>query len=324
MPATCRSPYAGTPSESCALVGVSLFSDDVVIESLHSSKESVHRREESRRVCEEGCHICEEKGRHVCNEEGCHVCNEESLHTSKESFHTNREHIADNSSDSPFMSEDASDSSSDSSSSQSSTSSSFSQSTASYDPRSSFSGEEVSYESSESERASDSGTSSTTDSLRGTSKNQLALNMPAFHLTSGIGTTTYSSPEQKFSNDYSTSSDIYSAGLILVELLMWGEKSVVRRRMFKTDMHRLTVFQQLRDDPSDLPQEIVREYPQFAPIIEAMLSHIPHSRPTAKELLELPQFGKKTTRELLSVIEAKNKTIEDREKRVGVAGGNSP
>lgn len=316
MPATCRSPYARTPSESCALVGVSLFSNDVVIESLHSSKESVHRREESRRVCEEGCHICEEESRHVCNEE--------SLHTSKESFHTNREHIADNSSDSPFMSEDASDSSSDSSSSQSSTSSSFSQSTASYDPRSSFSGEEVSYESSESEQASDSGTSSTTDSLRGTSKNQLALNMPAFHLTSGIGTTTYSSPEQKFSNDYSTSSDIYSAGLILVELLMWGEKSVLRHRMFKTDMHRLTVFQQLRDDPSDLPQEIVREYPQFAPIIEAMLSHIPHSRPTAKELLELPQFGKKTTRELLSVIEAKNKTIEDREKRVGVAGGNSP
>ena len=309
-------------------MGVSLLSDDVVIESLHSSKESIRVcKEESIRVCEESSrHVCEESSRHVCEESSRHVCEKESLHTDKESLHTGREQIADDSSDSPFMSEDASDSSSssDSASSQSSTSSSFSQSTVSYDSRSSFSGEEVSYESSESEQASDSGTSSTMDSLWGTSKNQLALNMPAFHLTSGIGTTTYSSPEQKFSNDYSTSSDIYSAGLILVELLMWGEKDVLRRRMFKTDMHRLTVFQQLRDDPSDLPQEIVREYPQFAPIIEAMLSHIPHSRPTAKELLKLPHFGKKTTRELLSVIEAKNKTIEDKERRVGVAGGDSP
>ena len=40
------------------------------------------------------------------------------------------------------------------------------------------------------------------------------------YLTSGVGTSTYSSPEQKYSNCYSTSSDIYSAGLILLELLM--------------------------------------------------------------------------------------------------------
>ena len=41
-------------------------------------------------------------------------------------------------------------------------------------------------------------------------------------LTSGVGTATYSSPEQKYSNCYSTSSDIYSTGLILLELLMLG------------------------------------------------------------------------------------------------------
>ena len=82
-------------------------------------------------------------------------------------------------------------------------------------------------------------------------------------------------------------------------------------------MHRLTVFQQVRDDPSDLPPEILQGYAQFAPVLRTMLSKDPHARPTAKDILELPQFGKKTSRELLSVIEAKNEAIEAKDRRVG-------
>ena len=143
------------------------------------------------------------------------------------------------------------------------------------------------------------------------------VSRPPLHLTSGIGTTTYSSPEQRFSNHYSTSSDIFSAGLILLELLMCCCRATVTRRMFRTDMHRLTVFQQVRDDPSDLPPEILQDYAQFAPVLRAMLSKDPHARPTARDLLELPQFGKKTSRELLSVIETKNEAIEAKDRRVG-------
>lgn len=142
------------------------------------------------------------------------------------------------------------------------------------------------------------------------------VSLPPLHLTSGIGTATYSSPEQRFSSNYSTSSDIFSAGLILLELLMCYYRATVIRRMFRTDMHRLTVFQQVRDDPSDLPPEIFQSYPQFVPILEAMLSKDPNTRPTAKSLLENPQFGKKSSRELLSIIAAKTEAIEAKDKRV--------
>lgn len=87
--------------------------------------------------------------------------------------------------------------------------------------------------------------------------------------------------------------------------------------MFRTDMHRLTTFHSLRTDPTNLPEEIENNFSQYKEVLTAMLSLDPEKRPTAKDLLQMPLFAKKSKRDLLSSIEDREKQIHDMETRVG-------
>jgi serine/threonine protein kinase len=93
-------------------------------------------------------------------------------------------------------------------------------------------------------------------------------------LTAGVGTASYASPEQVKSRTYGTAADIFSAGLILLELLS----------CFETEHERLHNFQQCRNQR--LPPWIHKIYPDIAAIILACTRADPNQRPTAKDLLE--------------------------------------
>jgi serine/threonine protein kinase len=92
-------------------------------------------------------------------------------------------------------------------------------------------------------------------------------------LTAGIGTASYASPEQVKSRSYGTEADIFSLGLILLELMC----------CFETEHERLHNFQQCRQQV--LPSWIHEHYPDVAATILACTRHNPSQRPLAKTLV---------------------------------------
>eukprot|EP00936_MAST-01D_sp_MAST-1D-sp1_P000901 g901.t1 len=64
--------------------------------------------------------------------------------------------------------------------------------------------------------------------------------------TSGVGTASYASPEQLAGTNYGTPSDVFSLGVLIVELLAG----------FETAMERALAFQALRSDPPKLPAKL--------------------------------------------------------------------
>lgn len=93
-------------------------------------------------------------------------------------------------------------------------------------------------------------------------------------LTAGVGTASYASPEQVSSRSYSTEADIFSLGLILLELLS----------CFSTEHERIKAFQDCRH-LRILPDELSRYYPAAAKIVLACTEADPKKRPTAQDLI---------------------------------------
>ena len=89
-----------------------------------------------------------------------------------------------------------------------------------------------------------------------------------------VFTVSYASPEQVKSRSYGTKADIFSLGLILLELLC----------CFETEHERYHNFLQCRQHQR-LPGPITKQYPSVAALILTCTRHNPIERPTAKELL---------------------------------------
>ena len=94
-------------------------------------------------------------------------------------------------------------------------------------------------------------------------------------LTAGVGTATYAAPEQVRSKIYDTSVDIFSLGLILLELVS----------CFETDHERLHNLQQCRY--KRVPEWITSKYPDIARTILLCTKPKAHERPTAKDLISM-------------------------------------
>jgi serine/threonine protein kinase len=92
----------------------------------------------------------------------------------------------------------------------------------------------------------------------------------------GVGTLSYSSPEQLSGALYSTKSDIYSLGVILFELYT----------SFHTAMERAVSLEHLRKGL--LPEGFEQRWPEEARLIRAMTAPQPSLRPSATELLNDP------------------------------------
>ena len=93
-------------------------------------------------------------------------------------------------------------------------------------------------------------------------------------LTAGVGTASYASPEQVKSRRYSYPADIFSLGLIFLELIS----------CFETEHERLHNFQRCRDQ--QLPAWIHDHYPDLAEIVLSCTKANPSLRPSAQNLVE--------------------------------------
>jgi eukaryotic translation initiation factor 2-alpha kinase 1 len=94
-------------------------------------------------------------------------------------------------------------------------------------------------------------------------------------LTAGVGTASYAAPEQVSTRSYGKEADIFSLGLILLELLC----------RFSTEHERLQTFHDCRARRT-LPEEL-DGYPDAARTILACTEHNPRRRPSAESLLGL-------------------------------------
>eukprot|EP00429_Kryptoperidinium_foliaceum_P009997 CAMPEP_0176003228 /NCGR_PEP_ID=MMETSP0120_2-20121206/1066_1 /TAXON_ID=160619 /ORGANISM="Kryptoperidinium foliaceum, Strain CCMP 1326" /LENGTH=809 /DNA_ID=CAMNT_0017335865 /DNA_START=278 /DNA_END=2707 /DNA_ORIENTATION=+ len=93
-------------------------------------------------------------------------------------------------------------------------------------------------------------------------------------LTAGIGTRSYAAPEQLTSKSYSTAADMFSLGLIFLELVC----------CFETEHERLHNFQQCRQQEG-VQSWLTDHYPEIANIILACTSQDPNMRPSANAVL---------------------------------------
>ena len=93
--------------------------------------------------------------------------------------------------------------------------------------------------------------------------------------TEEVGTELYMSPEQLAKKPYNNKVDIYSLGLILVELLV----------PFGTQMERINDLTKLRKmDFSDSSQEKSLDSSEFD-LVKCMLDHDPNVRPEATDIM---------------------------------------
>lgn len=114
--------------------------------------------------------------------------------------------------------------------------------------------------------------------------------------TTGIGTAGYASPEQLRKDVYDEKTDIYSLGIILLELY----------HPFVTRMERAKVIDGLRTRRL-LPMAFLKKYPDVGRIILWLTEENPANRPSAAELLRCPFLERDDPISLL------NRRIEDQE-----------
>lgn len=94
--------------------------------------------------------------------------------------------------------------------------------------------------------------------------------------TAGVGTRSYASPEQMNGSAYDSSTDVYSLGIMLFELLY----------PMYTGMERNICLSRLRNQifPSDWEDTVGKAFPSLRGLIIGMLSVAPSARPTAESV----------------------------------------
>ncbi|XP_014379052.1 eukaryotic translation initiation factor 2-alpha kinase 1 [Alligator sinensis] len=115
--------------------------------------------------------------------------------------------------------------------------------------------------------------------------------------TSGVGTCLYASPEQLQGSQYDFKSDMYSLGVILLELF----------QPFGTEMERIEVLTELRN--GHIQSSFSREWPVEAKYIKLLTSKVSSQRPTAAQLLESELFH--TTERVICILKQKVKQKEE-------------
>lgn len=95
--------------------------------------------------------------------------------------------------------------------------------------------------------------------------------------TTGVGTASYASPEQLQGRRYSVRSDLFSLGLLLLELCC----------CFTTTHERSDAFQSMRRPDGSTPPRLAERSPAVARLAELLCRTVPEQRPSAAEMLEM-------------------------------------
>ncbi|XP_075755617.1 eukaryotic translation initiation factor 2-alpha kinase 1 isoform X1 [Pelodiscus sinensis] len=101
--------------------------------------------------------------------------------------------------------------------------------------------------------------------------------------TSGVGTCLYASPEQLQGSHYDFKSDMYSVGVILLELF----------HPFGTEMERTKILTSLRN--GHVPGSFKNKWPVQYKYVKLLTSEVSSQRPTAAQLLESELFNNTET-----------------------------
>ncbi|NXW93799.1 E2AK1 kinase, partial [Alopecoenas beccarii] len=115
--------------------------------------------------------------------------------------------------------------------------------------------------------------------------------------TSGVGTCLYASPEQLQGSHYDFKSDMYSMGVILLELF----------QPFGTEMERTEVLTHLRN--GQIPHAFYKKWPVQAKYVKLLTSQRSAERPTAAQLRESELFH--TTEHVISNLQQKVRQQEE-------------
>ncbi|NXF44452.1 E2AK1 kinase, partial [Oceanites oceanicus] len=115
--------------------------------------------------------------------------------------------------------------------------------------------------------------------------------------TSGVGTCLYASPEQLQGSHYDFKSDMYSMGVILLELF----------QPFGTEMERTKVLTHLRN--GQIPHTFYKKWPIQAKYVKLLTSQRSTERPTAAQLCESELFH--TTEHVISNLQQKVRQQEE-------------
>jgi len=135
--------------------------------------------------------------------------------------------------------------------------------------------------------------------------------------TQGVGTASYASPEQLSGMNYTSQSDMYSLGMILIELYA----------PFRTGHERVQAFSEARNHPPKVPLGIQKFSPKMAALIEKLIDHDPDERPSATSIVEVMDRAEKESEclhsfkgiiisqfaQIKSDLEAKNNRLEEQD-----------
>ncbi|XP_048817185.1 eukaryotic translation initiation factor 2-alpha kinase 1 isoform X2 [Lagopus muta] len=115
--------------------------------------------------------------------------------------------------------------------------------------------------------------------------------------TSGVGTCLYASPEQLQGSDYDFKSDMYSLGVILLELF----------QPFGTEMERAEVITNVRN--GHIPRNFYKKWPVQAKYVKLLTSQVSTERPSAAQLRDSELFH--TTEHVISNLQQKVREQEE-------------
>ncbi|CAL8302109.1 unnamed protein product [Lota lota] len=117
--------------------------------------------------------------------------------------------------------------------------------------------------------------------------------------TTGVGTFVYAAPEQLEGSYYDSKSDMYSIGVLALELF----------QPFGTEMERVRTLQNLRE--GGVPDSFCRRWPILAKYVTQLTSRDPGIRPTASQLLQSELFNSKDL-----VIHGLQRLVEEQEEEI--------
>uniref|UniRef100_A0A3Q4AH84 Eukaryotic translation initiation factor 2-alpha kinase 1 n=1 Tax=Mola mola TaxID=94237 RepID=A0A3Q4AH84_MOLML len=120
-----------------------------------------------------------------------------------------------------------------------------------------------------------------------------------FSHTTGVGTFVYAAPEQLKGSHYDSKSDMYSIGVLALELF----------QPFGTEMERVRTLGDLRE--GKIPDLFCHRWPVLANYIMKLTSQEPGARPTASQLLQSELFCSKDI-----VIHGLQRRVEEQEEEI--------
>uniref|UniRef100_A0A8C7D6V2 Eukaryotic translation initiation factor 2-alpha kinase 1 n=1 Tax=Oncorhynchus kisutch TaxID=8019 RepID=A0A8C7D6V2_ONCKI len=117
--------------------------------------------------------------------------------------------------------------------------------------------------------------------------------------TTGVGTFVYAAPEQLEGSHYDSKSDMYSVGVVALELF----------QPFGTEMERVRTLEDLRE--GKVPDAFSQCWPVLAKYITLLTSRDPSLRPSATQLLQSELFSSKDM-----VIHGLQRRVEEQEEEI--------